>query len=122
MRKGEEMVKSKIKVLLVEDSPSDAKLIKHELGEDQGYSFEVIWVSRVDEAIAEFKRQQFDVTLLDLTLPDSDGLATFTQIHSACPQQLPIIILTGTGNEQIGIEAIGLGAQDYLVRPEKCGL
>jgi PAS domain S-box/PAS domain S-box len=116
MRKGEEMVKSKMKVLLVEDSPSDAKLIKHELGEDQGYSFEVIWVSRVDKAIAELKRQQFDVALLDLTLPDSDGLATFTRIHSVCPQQLPIIILTGTGNEQIGIEAISLGAQDYLVK------
>jgi len=110
------MVKSKIKVLLVEDSPSDAKLIKHELGEDQGYSFEVIWVSRVDKAIAELKRQQFDVALLDLTLPDSDGLATFTRIHATCPQQLPIIILTGTGNEQIGIEAIGLGAQDYLIK------
>ena len=110
------MVKSKINILLVEDSPSDAELIKHELGEDQGYSFEVIWVSRVDEAIAELKRQQFDVALLDLTLPDSDGLATFTRIHATCPQQLPIIILTGTGNEQIGIKAIGLGAQDYLVK------
>jgi len=116
MSKGEKMVKSEIKVLLVEDSPSDAKLIKHELGEDQDYSFEVIWVSRVDKAIAELKRQQFDVALLDLTLPDSDGLATFTRIHATCPQQLPIIILTGTGNEQIGINAIGLGAQDYLVK------
>jgi PAS domain S-box-containing protein len=116
MGKGEKMVKSEIKVLLVEDSPSDAKLIKHELGEDQDYSFEVIWVSRVDKAIAELKRQQFDVALLDLTLPDSDGLATFTRIHATCPQQLPIIILTGTGNEQIGINAIGLGAQDYLVK------
>ena len=116
MSKGEKMVKSEIKVLLVEDSPSDAKLIKHELGEDQDYSFEVIWVSRVDKAIAELKRQQFDVALLDLTLPDSDGHATFTRIHATCPQQLPIIILTGTGNEQIGINAIGLGAQDYLVK------
>jgi len=116
MGKGEKMVKSEIKVLLVEDSPSDAKLIKHELGEDQDYSFEVVWVSRVDKAIAELKRQQFDVALLDLTLPDSDGLATFTRIHATCPQQLPIIILTGTGNEQIGIKAIGLGAQDYLVK------
>ena len=116
MGKGEKMVKSEIKVLLVEDSPSDAKLIKHELGEDQDYSFEVIWVSRVDKAIAELKRQQFDVALLDLTLPDSDGHATFTRIHATCPQQLPIIILTGTGNEQIGINAIGLGAQDYLVK------
>ena len=110
------MVKSEIKVLLVEDSPSDAELIKHELGEDQGYRFEVIWVSRVDKAIAELERQQFDVALLDLTLPDSDGLATFTRIRATCPQQLPIIILTGTGNEQIGIEAISLGAQDYLVK------
>jgi PAS domain S-box-containing protein len=116
MGEGEKMAKSEIKVLLVEDSPSDAKLIKHELAEDHGYRFEVIWVCRVDEAIAELTRQQFDVVLLDLTLPDSDGLATFTRIHATCPQQLPIIILTGTGNEQIGINAIGLGAQDYLVK------
>ena len=116
MGKGEKMVKSEIKVLLVEDSPSDAKLIKHELGEDQVYSFEVIWVSRVDKAIAELKRQQFDVALLDLSLPDSEGLATFTQIHATCPQELSIIIFTGTGDEQIGIKAIGLGAQDYLVK------
>jgi DNA-binding response OmpR family regulator len=80
MRKGEKMAKPKIKVLLVEDSPSDAKLIKLELGEDPGYGFEVSWVSRVDEAIAELQRQQFDVTLLDLTLPDSDGLATFPSL------------------------------------------
>jgi PAS domain S-box-containing protein len=116
MGEGEKMAKSEIKVLLVEDSPSDAKLIKHELAEDQGYRFEVIWVCRVDEAVAELTRQQFDVVLLDLTLPDSDGLATFKRIHAACPQELPIIILTGTGNEQIGITAIGLGAQDYLVK------
>ena len=116
MGEGEKMAKSEIKVLLVEDSPSDAKLIKHELAEDQGYRFEVIWVCRVDEAVAELTRQQFDVVLLDLTLPDSDGLATFTRIHAICPQELPIIILTGTGNEQIGITAIGLGAQDYLVK------
>jgi len=116
MGMGEKMAKSEIKVLLVEDSPSDAKLIKLELAEDQGYRFEVIWVCRVDEAIAELKRQQFDVALLDLTLPDSDGLSTFTRIQATCPQQLPIIILTGTGNEQIGITAIALGAQDYLVK------
>ena len=110
------MVKSLIKILLVEDSPSDAKLIKHELSEDRGYSFEVIWVSRVDEAISELNKQRFDVALLDLTLPDSDGIATFNRIHTAGPQQLPIIILTGTGNEEIGTEAISLGAQDYLVK------
>ena len=116
MGKGEKMAKSGIKVLLVEDSPSDAKLIEHELREGRGYCFEVIWVSRVDKAISELQRQRFDIALLDLTLPDSDGISTFLRIQAAGPQELPIIILTGTGNEEMGIEAVRLGAQDYLVK------
>ena len=104
-----------IKVLLVEDSPTDARLLLHELKEIQGYDFKVTWVERVGDAIANLSKESFDVGLLDLSLPDSSGIATFTRIQEAAPA-LPVVVLTGATDEAMGDEAIRHGVQDYLVK------
>jgi len=104
-----------INVLLVEDSPTDARLLIHDLKEIQGHTFEVTWVERVSDAVIQLGKQSFDVGLLDLSLPDSTGIATFTKIQEASPM-LPVVVLTGASDEAMGIEAIRHGVQDYLVK------
>jgi PAS domain S-box-containing protein len=104
-----------IKVLLVEDSRTDARLLLHDLKEIQGNAFDVTWVERMDDALAQLGRQSFDVGLLDLSLPDSSGIDTFTRIQEAAPL-LPVVVLTGATDEGMGVEAIRHGVQDYLVK------
>jgi signal transduction histidine kinase/DNA-binding response OmpR family regulator/putative methionine-R-sulfoxide reductase with GAF domain len=104
-----------IKILLVEDSPTDARLLQQGLKEVQGAPFAVTWVERLADAITKLGQQTFDVGLLDLTLPDSSGPATFTRVLEAFPG-LPIIVLTGASDETAGNDAIRRGVQDYLVK------
>ncbi len=104
-----------IRVLLVEDSPSDAMLVQSELGGVADYSFDVTWVERTEEAEEKLRGQRFDIGLLDLNLPDSSGVDTFTRIQVAAPG-LPIVVLTGSIDEAAGVEAIRQGVQDYLVK------
>ena len=103
------------KVLLVEDSPSDAHLIQHGLRQGRGARYEVMVAERLDTAMAKLREQKFDVVLLDLGLPDSTGLATFTRVQTEFPG-LPIVIMTGADDETTGAEAIRQGAQDYLIK------
>ena len=106
---------STLRILLVEDSPTDARLIQHDLSQVEEQDLNVVWVENVGEAIERLHQEQFDVALLDLGLPDSMGLTTATRIQAECPR-LPIIILTGANDEAAGIEAIHMGVQDYLVK------
>jgi PAS domain S-box-containing protein len=109
-----------IKVLLVEDSPTDARLLLHELKGMQGALFEVTWVELLSDALAKIHNTSFDVALLDLTLPDSSGMATFTRILESSPL-LPVVVLTGMADESVGVEAIRHGVQDYLVKGDADG-
>ena len=104
-----------VKILLVEDSPSDARLLQQSLQEVQGALFTVTWVECLADAITKLGEQTFDVGLLDLTLPDSSGPATFTKVLESFPG-LPIVVLTGAADETVGTDAIRRGVQDYLVK------
>jgi signal transduction histidine kinase len=105
----------KVRILLVEDSPTDAKLVQLDLSQADGYHSIVEHVCRLDEAVAKLHERQFDVALLDLGLPDSTGFATFKRIKAESPR-LPIVVLTSAEDEALGIEAIRGGAQDYLTK------
>jgi PAS domain S-box-containing protein len=104
-----------IKVLLVEDNPGDARLIREMLKEAATAQFELVHVVRLDEALKLLGEASFDVLLLDLTLPDSQGLDTFFGVHSQAPG-VPIVVLTGLADEVVGVESVKGGAQDYLVK------
>ena len=100
---------------LVEDNPGDARLIQEMLREPPVAPFRVDWASRLDEALARLERESFDVLLLDLGLPDSQGLATFQDVYARSPK-IPIIICSGAADEELAVEAVAHGAQDYLVK------
>jgi PAS domain S-box-containing protein len=109
------MSDEKVKVLLVEDNPSDAKLIQYELKALEGSRFEVTWVDSVGKALSILISMPFDVCLLDLSLPDSSGMATFTSVRHTAPG-LPVVVLTGLEDDKAGLDAIRQGVQDFLTK------
>jgi two-component system, cell cycle sensor histidine kinase and response regulator CckA len=104
-----------LRVLLVEDNPGDADLIVEMLPREGSKRFEADIVARLAEAVERINATRFDIILLDLGLPDSDGLATLRSMQRQAPQ-FPIIVLTGNSDEQVALTAIQEGAQDYLVK------
>lgn len=109
------MADDSLNILLVEDNPADSRLIREILNESRTVKFELTLKVRLAEALTCLHTVSFDVVLLDLDLPDSRGLQTVTQTITAAPL-LPIIVLTGYEDEHMGIQAVGKGAQDYLVK------
>ena len=109
-----------IKVLLLEDNPDDARLVQSALGEQSAYDFEIIWVVRLADALARIEAEYFEIVLSDLCLPDSKGLATAQTIIVHAPT-MPLVVMTGSSDAELGREAIRLGAQDYIIKGELSG-
>ncbi len=105
----------KTRALLVEDNEGDHRLLKAALAEVNDLQIELCHVSRLSDAVNWLAREKFDVILLDLSLPDSQGLNTLTQGRQAAPG-VPIVVLTGLDDEAMAIRALEIGAQDYLVK------
>ncbi len=108
---------SSIKILIIEDNPGDARLIQEMLKEVKDINFEIIHVLRLDEALKFILTNDFDVILLDLCLPDSEGIDTFNIMNYNAPN-IPIIVLTGLEDEIFAVSAVGRGAKDYLIKGE----
>ena len=104
-----------LRILVVEDNPADADLIREILPETGPVSFHVESVARLAEAPRRLQSERIDLVLLDLGLPDSQGLPTLRQFCEAAPN-LPVIVLTGTDDNELGVAALQEGAQDYLVK------
>ncbi len=104
-----------IKVLLVEDSASNALLLEESLATTRPGEFQFTHVERWAEAAHCLREHQFDVLLLNLSLPDLEGRHTFLRARAAAPQ-LPIVVLTGQQDEAVGLEAVRHGIQDYLFK------
>lgn len=106
-----------IKVLLIEDNRGDAFLIQRMLKEVTKTNFKVKHAPKLSQGLEYISNEDYDVILLDLALPDSVGIETFNKTNKSAPE-LPIIILTGLSDEEFAINAVGEGAQDYLVKAE----
>ena len=106
---------TEIQILLVEDSDYDIAIMKARFRTD--HRFNLVSVATLKDAIAKLQEVAIDVILTDLNLPDSSGFSTFTQLHTACPE-VPIVILTGDDDITKAIEAIRLGAEDYVPKTE----
>jgi signal transduction histidine kinase/DNA-binding response OmpR family regulator len=104
-----------LKILLVEDNPGDADLIQEMLPTTDESGFVVHCVSRLSEAVSHLEEKEADLTLLDLDLPDSQGIETVRLAHQAAPK-MPIVVLTGNQDERLGIAAVQGGAQDFLIK------
>jgi two-component sensor histidine kinase len=108
---------SVISVLIVDDDRAFQKLVQRQLTHSQHSSFFVRSAYSLKEAIRLLERESIHVMLLDLHLPDSQGLATLQHVLKAS-RLLPVVVLSGTENDEIAIEAVKNGAQDYLVKGE----
>src|ERR1700728_3073609 len=101
-----------LSVLLVEDSPTDVLLAEEALSTDR---FRVQNSQRLGDALKLLLTEPFDVVLLDLGLPDSQGLDTLRTVRSKSPL-VAVVVLTGKDDEELAVQALKEGAQDYLVK------
>jgi len=104
-----------LKVLLVEDNPGDAFLIKFYMSESTNPVFEVDHAEDMKTAIDLLSKSNYDIILTDMNLPDSFGIDTLKTIVSNFPGNL-VIVLTGFSDEEVGLETVRYGAQDFLVK------
>ncbi len=103
------------RILVVEDNPADADFIRELLPATGRAGFPTEAVARLAEAVTRLQGGGIDLILLDLGLPDSQGLATLQRLHSAAAN-VPVVVLTGTDDDELGAVAMQAGAQDYLVK------
>lgn len=104
-------------ILLVEDNPGDVRLLTEYLNSFHDYSFHTSAVNRLSAAIECLDNDPIDLILLDLMLPDSRGIQTVSRVLDH-ERPIPIIVLTGLYDDSLAIEAMRLGAQDYLVKSQ----
>jgi DNA-binding response OmpR family regulator len=104
-----------LKVLLIEDNPGDAFLIKFYLGESVSPKFNFFHAENMKMADELMSKNTFDIILMDLNLPDSLGLDTIKSLLEKYPNNL-VIVLTGLIDEKVGLETVRFGAQDFLVK------
>ena len=110
-------LQSRFRVLVVEDNPADADLIREMLSESGPNSFQIESVQLLSDALAVLESKAADLVLLDLGLPDSQGLQTYRLLGQAVPE-IPVIVLTGTKDMELAVTALREGAQDFLVKGE----
>jgi PAS domain S-box-containing protein len=104
-----------LQLLLIEDNPGDARLIREMLRDSTDVKFDIQWVERLTEGLDSLRDNTIDIILLDLMLPDSQGIDTFLAMQTESVRT-PIIILTGLDDEELAVEALRHGAQDYLLK------
>ena len=109
------MTQQELKVLLIEDNPGDAFLIKFYLGESTSPVFHVSHSEDVKGGLELLSKGDFDIILSDMNLPDSFGVDTIKSILTKYPGNL-VIVLTGLTDEEVGLETVRYGAQDFLVK------
>jgi signal transduction histidine kinase/HPt (histidine-containing phosphotransfer) domain-containing protein len=109
-----------IHVLLIEDNPGDARLIQEFLGEARVAQFSLECIDRLSIGLKRLAQGGIDVTLLDLNLPDSQGLDTVIKTNDQA-RDVPIVVLTGQNDEMLASMAMSIGAQDYLVKGQMDG-
>lgn len=105
-----------LNLLIVEDNPTDALLLTESIQNGRDH-LEVNFdcVERLQDATRLLSEKSYDAVLLDLGLPDSEGIATFLTLHHQFPRT-PILVLTGLDDKAVGLEAVEQGAQDYLIK------
>lgn len=103
------------RILIVEDNPGDARLLKEIIADSILGKVDILFAERLSEAIGCVRKSDLDIAILDLTLPDASGEETLRHMMDAAPD-LPIVILTGTNDDALGLRLVQEGAQDFLVK------
>ncbi len=103
------------RVLVIEDNAADFRLLQEALFEVGAFGIQLTSASLLSAAIAKLKKEHFAVAILDLSLPDTDGLEGLQEIQRVAPD-LPVVVLTGRDDSELAVKAVRAGAQDYLVK------
>ena len=111
-----------IRALLIEDNPGDARLIRELLRDVEAgpAHVELLHADRLSTGVDRLSDGDVELVLLDLSLPDSAGLATFESVHAAAPD-VPIVVVSGLDDQAVAVRAVHEGAQDYLVKGQLDG-
>ncbi len=108
------------RVLVIEDNPADFLLLREALVDINAIGIRLTHVETLGDALKQMEAESFDVALLDLSLPDTDGLDGLIRLRKASPE-LPILVLTGRNDEELAVRAVREGAQDYLLKGQVSG-
>jgi len=111
------MAKEKLKVLLVEDNPTDALIVKKKLQKDNAFDYEVTHVVSGEDAISKLENESYHIALLDYNLPKKSGLETLEEINRK-KIEMPVVMITGQDDEAVAAQLIKAGAFDYLPKRE----
>ena len=111
---------SPLRVLLIEDNPTDVLLLQEALAHVTSMAFAVTAVARLGEGLTRLRERPFHVVLLDLSLPDSQGLETCITLARQA-SGVPIVVLTALADEALAVRTLREGAQDYLVKGQVQG-
>lgn len=111
------MDKEKLKVLIVEDNPTDALIVKKKLQKDPSFDYEITHVVSGEDAVSHLKKGSYQIVLLDYNLPKKSGLQTLEEIKAE-NIEIPIVMMTGQGDEAVAVRLIKQGAFDYLPKRE----
>ncbi len=106
-----------IRVLLIEDDPNHAKALDAMLKRVKEFDYVLVHCFKLHDGVKELKTTRFDVVLLDLNLPDGEGIETFRNLHANFPE-IPVVILTAMINQEIALQTLKEGAQEYLFKGE----
>lgn len=108
-------MKTPLRVLMVEDDGGDADYIRELLSGEERAHFSLEQAGSLSEGVRRLQEERFDILLLDLGLPESQGLDTFMKCRDFA-SEVPIVVLTGLSDEEVAMQAVQKGAQDYLVK------
>ena len=114
------MEKKTIDILLIEDNKADIRIIQELLKTSKEFSVDLESNPRLSESMDLLKAKNYDIILLDLTLPDSDRESTLESVLNVT-KEIPIIILTGLDDKDFALKSLQKGAQDYIVKDELNG-
>jgi DNA-binding NarL/FixJ family response regulator len=106
-----------IRVLLIEDDPNHAKALQAMLGRVNEFDYQMVHCYKLYDGLRQLEISNFDVILLDLGLPDSEGFNTFKTVYDNAPD-IPIVIFTALFSEDIALKTLKEGAQEYLFKGE----
>jgi len=104
-----------VRILLVEDNAKDARLLREMLNEQASFKYDLTHFESMEKAVAHLVANPVDMVMLDLGLPDAQGLEAVRRAHAAAPR-VPLVVLADMDDESLAAQALQEGAQDYLVK------